>query len=144
MNVRWVNYIWDKPRPTAPHELEQLEHEWAVRLPEEYKRVVAMYQGMRPEPSVFNIGRSENVFNALLTAVEDPNRKAYSALYVFNILKSHIPAGIFPFANTPGGEYLCLDYRNAPGQPRIVLVTVEMDIYPIADCVSEFLLKLHD
>ncbi len=144
MNVCWMNYIWDEPRPAAPHELEQLEREWAVQLPEEYKKVVAMYQGMRPEPGVFNIGRSENVFNALLTIIEDPNRKAYSALYAFNILKPHIPAGIFPFANTPGGEYLCLDYRNSPGQPRIVLVTVETDIYPVVDSFSELLDKLHD
>ncbi len=44
----------------------------------------------------------------------------------------------------PGGEYLCFDYRGSPEQPGIVLVTVEMDIYPIANSFREFLDGLHE
>lgn len=60
------------------------------------------------------------------------------------MLKPHVPTGIFPFADTPGGQHICFDYRNTPAQPTIVLVTVEMDIYPIANSFSEFLEMMHD
>jgi hypothetical protein len=134
MSVRWTNY----------HEIERLEREWGVPLPDEYKRVVALHQGMGPEPSVFNVGKSKNVFNSLLTVSEDPERRASSASYVFNLLKPHLKPGVFPFANTPGGELLCFDYRASSEQPGIVLVTVEMDIYPVADSFNDFLAGLHD
>jgi hypothetical protein len=45
---------------------------------------------------------------------------------------------------TPGSEHLCFDYRDSPVEPRIVLVTVGMDIHPTAGSFSEFLEKLHD
>jgi hypothetical protein len=59
-------------------------------------------------------------------------------------LKPHVPNGIFPFAETSGGESICFDYRANPTQPRIVLVTVETFIYPLAESLTEFLNKLHD
>ncbi|HEX5744626.1 MAG TPA: SMI1/KNR4 family protein [Archangium sp.] len=49
-----------------------------------------------------------------------------------------------PIGKTPGGEYLCFDYRGSTHQPRIVLVTVEMSILPIANSFQELLEGLHD
>ncbi|AKJ02779.1 Hypothetical protein AA314_04405 [Archangium gephyra] len=59
-------------------------------------------------------------------------------------MKPHTPLGVYPFALTGSGEYICFDYRDTPSQPGIVLITVEMDIYPVANSFSEFLEKLHD
>ncbi len=144
MPIQWVNYLWDEPHPASSHEIEQLEAQWRVRLPDEYKSVVATHQGMSPEPGVFNVGRGTNVFNVLLTVSQTEEREEYSAMSTSEILKPHLPNGIYPFAGTPGGEYVCFDYRNSPEKPRVVFVTVEADIHPLAESFSEFLDQLHD
>lgn len=144
MAVRWLSYLWQEPHPVTPEEIGSLEHDWGVRFPEEYKRIAAIHQGMTPEAPVFDVDKGTDVFNTLLTIQEDERWQAHSARRAFEALRPHVPTGIYPFADTPGGQYVCFDYRNTPAQPRIVLVTVEMDIHPIAGSFSEFLEKLHD
>jgi cell wall assembly regulator SMI1 len=143
MAVRWLKYLWDEPRLATPQEFEQLEHRWGVSLPEEYKRVAAAHQGMTPEPGVFDVGRGTNVISLLLTVSGETSQDDYSALGAFEVLKPHVPEGLYPFAETPGGEYVCFDYRESQRRPRVVLITVEMDIHPIASSFSEFLSALH-
>jgi hypothetical protein len=63
---------------------------------------------------------------------------------VHEVLAPHVPPGIFPFGRTPGGEYLCFDFRNAPDTPRVVLVTGELSVLPVANSFQEFLEGLHD
>ena len=144
MAMHWEPYLNIELQPVSPDELAQLEQEWAVRLPEEYKALVTSYQGMTPEPCVFAVGRGTSVFNVLLTIRPHEDREEYSVRRIHEVLKPHIPEGIFPFAETPGGESICFDYRSNPAQPKIVLVTVETFIYPIADSLNDFLNKLHD
>jgi cell wall assembly regulator SMI1 len=144
MPVRRVNYLWDEPHPANAQDFEQLEFRWGVRLPDDYKSIAAFHQGMSPEPSVFNVGRGANMFNVLLTVSPNAEREEYSAMSTFELLKPHLPNGIYPFAGTPGGDYVCFDYRASPEQPKIVFVTVEADIHPLADGFTEFLGKLHD
>lgn len=60
------------------------------------------------------------------------------------VLKPLVPTGIFPFGKTSGGEYLCFDYRAAPEQPKVVLVTVETTIKPVANSFADFMASLHD
>jgi hypothetical protein len=67
MTVRWKSYLRIDLQPVTPQDLAQLEREWVVRLPEEYKALVISYQGMTPEPCVFDVGRGASVFNVLLT-----------------------------------------------------------------------------
>jgi cell wall assembly regulator SMI1 len=145
MTVQWEPYLSTMLHPVTPDDLAQLEQAWGVVLPEDYKALVTAYQGMAPVPDVFDVGqRSANVFNVLLTIKPHEGRESYSALRVYDILKPHLPAGIFPFAKTPSGEFVCFDYRTRPQQPQIVFVTVEMFIYPIADSLTDLLRKLHD
>jgi hypothetical protein len=144
MSVTWKKYIWDSPRPAAPQEIDTIEQQWGVVLPEEYKDVAGRYQGMTPTPYVLDVERGNTTVCVLLTFTRDESRRTYFILSAYDVLKNHIPHGIYPFAMTGAGEYICFDYRDSPGGPKIVLVTVETDIYPIADSFSEFLLKLHD
>ncbi|HVG63291.1 MAG TPA: SMI1/KNR4 family protein, partial [Hyalangium sp.] len=138
-------YLSTMLHPVTPDELAQLEQAWGVILPEDYKALVTAYQGMAPVPDVFDVGqRSANVFNVLLTIKPLEGRESYSALWVYDLLKPHLPAGIFPFAKTPTGEFICFDYRARPQHPLIVFVTVEMFIHPIADSLTDLLQKLHD
>ncbi|MFY0527396.1 SMI1/KNR4 family protein [Archangium gephyra] len=144
MVIRWEPYVWDAPRPADPRDLEILEQQWGVRLPMDYRSLVLSHQGMTPEPSAFKAGAGRDVFCVLLTLSTDEEREEYSIRRVYGILKPFVPAGLFPFALTPGGEFLCFDYRASPGSPRIALVSVEMSISAVADGFSEFLSNLSD
>ncbi len=144
MSISWEPYVWDAPHPVAPGELEAIEQQWGVSLPDEYRSVVSIHQGMTPNPHIIDIGRGDSSICTLLTISEDESSHTYSIRDAYGLLRPHIPSGIYPFALTGSGEYACFDYRDAPNQPRIVLVTVETDIYPIADSFSEFLERLHE
>jgi cell wall assembly regulator SMI1 len=145
MAFQWIPYIWDEAHPATHQEIEQLQHRLGVTFPKAYKETVAQYQGMTPHPAVFNVGRkSSNVMSVLLTIVEDEKWPTYSVMHSYEVMKPHVPTGICPFGETPGGEHLCFDYRASPDEPSIVLVTVEMDIYPVADSFNAFLAGLHD
>jgi hypothetical protein len=142
--IRWKPYVWDTPRPATPYEASLLEQQWGVKLPEEYKRLISTNQGMTPHPCIFDAGKLKDVMSVLLTIITDPDKKAYAIRDSYSILKPHIPSGIYPFAMTPGSEHLCFDYRASPEEPKIVLVTVDMNVHPVADSFNEFMAKLHD
>lgn len=144
MLVRWEPYVWEAARLVDPHELELIERQWGVHLPSDYRRLVLKYQGMSPEPSAFNLGSGRDVFCVLLTVSTDEERDEYSLRHVYGIIDPHVPIGIFPFALTSGGEFLCFDYRASPEHPAVVLVSVEMLIHPVAGCFGDFMASLYD
>ena len=145
MSVRWRNYVWKEPHPVDPASLEKIETNWGVELPLEYKQIAPLHHGMMPQPSVFEIGQGGNVFTCLLTLSSGEHEWVYSITAAYRLTRQYVPAGIFPFGTTPGGEYLCFDYRDTPpGQPRVVLVTTEMEIHEIANSFREFLEVLHE
>jgi cell wall assembly regulator SMI1 len=144
MAVHWVPYLSIALKAVTPQDLAELEREWGVSLSEEYKALVTAYQGMTPEPGVFDVGRGTNVFNVLLTVKRHEGREAYSVGGVHDALKPLVPRGVFPFAGTPTGEYICFDYRSRPSSPQIVFVTVEAFIYQVAEGLTDFLNKLHN
>jgi len=144
MSVRWKPYIWKEPRPVEPGELEKLESDWGVQLPEEYKQVVSFHQGMTPKPSGFKVGRGENAFSVLLAVSCHEGNESYSIPKAYHLISKYVPSGVYPFGSTPGGEDLCFDYRQASNSPRIVLVSVDASIYPVANSFQEFLEGLFD
>ncbi|WNG50419.1 SMI1/KNR4 family protein [Archangium minus] len=142
--IRWTPYVWDAPRPVTPHEILLLEQQWNVKLPEEYKKLISTSQGMTPRPCVFDIGKVKDVMSVLLTVITDPTKKEYAIRDSYSILKPHIPPGIYPFAMTPGSEHLCFDYRTSRDEPKVVLVSVEMNVHPVAESFNSFIASLHD
>ncbi len=144
MTVRWEPYLNIALQPVTLSDLAQLENDWGVELPEEYKSLVASYQGMTPEPAVFDVGKGTSVFNVLLTLKSYKGREAYSVGRIYEVLKPLVPAGLFPFATTAGGEFICFDYRANSRQPQIAFITVETFIYSVADSLKDFLDQLHD
>ncbi|KFA93173.1 SMI1/KNR4 family protein [Archangium violaceum] len=144
MGIQWKPYLWAEPHPVDSQVLDQLEHQWNVKLPQQYRELVLEHQGMGPEPCAFDVGTGNDAFSVLLIVSADREKEAYSVKQARRVLEPHVPAGIFPFALTPGGEYLCFDYRESSEQPKVTLVTVEMFIYPVADSFTDFMARLHD
>ncbi|MFY0524449.1 SMI1/KNR4 family protein [Archangium gephyra] len=145
MNIRWEPYVWKEAHPVEPVLAEKLEAVWGIQLPEEYKQLAPLHHGMSPIPNVFDIGESDNAFTCLLTLDSEESKAGYAISTMYSLIKAHVPTGIFPFGMTPGGESICFDYRDAPpGQPRIVLVTIALEVYSIANSFREFLEGLHE
>jgi hypothetical protein len=148
MTMAWKNYIWAQPRPAKPDEIASLEQFWSVTLPDDYKRVVSMHQGMSPHPNAFTIGRGENVIAALLIISPDEQQRAYSITGTYTQIKPHVPHGIYPFAVTGTGDCICFDYRGSLRSPKIVFYFSESadeeSLYPLAQSFSDLLAKLHD
>jgi hypothetical protein len=122
MTLFWRPYLWDEPRPEPPGALEALERQWQLLLPAEYKRIMSSSQGMTPQPSGFNVGRAETSLGVLLTLTEHEKWPEYSLLRTYESTRHYVPPGVYPFAQTPGGELVCFDYRTTAEQPPIVFI----------------------
>jgi hypothetical protein len=144
MNIQWEPYLWTEPHPVDSQVLDRLEQQWKIKLPELYRELVSAYQGMGPEPCAFDVGTGNDAFSVLLIVSADREKESYSVNHAHRLLEPHVPAGILPFALTPGGEYLCFDYRDSPHQPRVVLVTAGMSIHPVADDFTSFMDGLYN
>lgn len=148
MTVRWRPRIWKTARHATPHEVEALERAWGVKLPEDYKRIAMVHQGMVPEPCVVDLDSGNVVMSELLTISEIEEFRAYSMSDTYKLLQPHLPVGVYPFASTANGDFLCFDYRKSPSAPKVAFYFAEMAgeeaIRPVADGFSELLAMLHD
>jgi cell wall assembly regulator SMI1 len=148
MTVTWERYVWDAPRPATLDEIEAQEQEWGITFPDDYKRVVMEHQGKTPIPYVIDIGRTNNVICELMTVSVDEQRRSYAMRHVYPLIKNLVPAGIYPFAGTGTGDYMCFDYRASATAPKVVSYFTdflgEEALYPVADSFTDFLSKLHD
>ena len=146
--VEWIPRIWKTANHATPQEVESLERAWGVKLPEDYKRVAVIYQGMAPEPCVVDTKEGNIVMSELLTISESEEFRAYSMADTHKLIQPHVPVGIYPFASTAHGDFLCFDYRSSPSAPRVVFYFTEASgeeaIQPVADSFSHLLSKLHD
>jgi hypothetical protein len=144
MMISWRPYVRHVSPEVDPHALTALEHRWGVTLPADYKHLVSKHQGMAPSPSAFNIGKAETSLGVLLTVTREERQDEYSILSTYDSLRRYGPDRLYPFGITPSDEPLCFDYREPLAQPRIVLVSVEGSVYPVANSFTEFLSLLHD
>ena len=148
MAVRWIPRIWKTARQATSQEVEVLERAWGVKLPEDYKRIAVVHQGMAPEPCVVDTDSGNVVMSELLTISEIEEFKAYSMADTYKLIQPHLPVGVYPFASTANGDFLCFDYRSSPSAPKVAFYFTELAgeeaIRPVADGFSEFLAMLHD
>lgn len=150
MTVQWKPRIWKHPYLATHQDVEALEKEWGVKLPEDYKQVAMIHQGMTPYPHVINIGQSNTTISELLTISEsrDEDLRIYSMSEAYRVIKGHVPPGIYPFASTSAGDFVCFDYRGSPSAPEVVFYFTEeageSAIHPVADSFTAFLTKMHD
>lgn len=148
MTISWKPYVWEAVHPASPHELARIEQEWGVSLPSDYTNLAITHQGMAPTPSVLDIGRGNTVVCELLTISLDEEHWGSSILEVYKSIQPHVPQGIYPFAATGAGDFICFDYRRSQDAPSVVFYFAEAEgeeaIYPVADNFTEFLSKLHD
>ena len=148
MTISWRPYVWKTARPATPQEMAKLEEELGVSLPADYKNLAITHQGMAPTPCVLDIGRGNTVVCELLTISFDEEHWGSSMLEAYKDTQHYLPQGIYPFAATGAGDFICFDYRRSPDAPSVVFYFTEAEgeeaIYPVANSFTEYLSKLHD
>lgn len=135
-------------REAEPSEIEKVESFFGVKFPKEYIQCVIVNHGEVPDWDTFDFeGHSEACFGELLSF--NPEQSNY-ILKVYDILKDRLPDRVIPFANDPGGNYICFDYRNK-FNPTVVywdhelaFLKKENFIVFICDTFQELLDKLYE
>lgn len=141
---------WRKGNKIDSGSLDKIETIWRVKLPEDFKEIVLSHNKGRPNLNVFNTTESKGrVFGGLLNF--DLNEKV-NVLSDYQILKERLPERIFPFAEDPGGNFICFDYRNNESIPQIILwnhegiVINERNIFKcelVSNSFSKFISQLY-
>lgn len=150
--IVWENYIWE--RETQPiitmEEIETLEKEWEVVLPEDYKSILLENQGKGPKQDSVSVGDGITNFCCLLTLSTKVSRESYSLRKMNKIIKDHLTSRVFPFARDSGGNFFCFDYRHSDIPSVVFLYPDEgeendEDSYfiKVADSFQDFLSKLY-
>jgi len=147
MPVIWEPYL-EIPNIASDADIRQVEEVLGVRFPADYRAVLQAHQGQMPEPSDFKVGRGNDVLSCLLHATPSVRDNQYHLLSGYEIIRDYLPPTVFPIAETPGGNKICLDYRTSSDAPVIIHWNHELDedqaITLLAPSFTDFLAKLYD
>jgi cell wall assembly regulator SMI1 len=90
--------------------IQKLESEIGLRLPDDYRRFLAAYNGGKPEPSGFAFetdeGPSDSAVRYFLTLERDKN---YGILENIRDYQDRIPKGLMPIACDSFGNLVLID-----------------------------------
>jgi cell wall assembly regulator SMI1 len=112
--VKW-KYL---ERPVSEQEIRKVEEELNVTFPADYKQCVQVNHGASPEQFVLDVEGIERAFGSLLM-VNTPE-SASDIVRTYESYKDTLPKDIIPFADDPGGNLVCFDYKDHKGNPIIV------------------------
>lgn len=126
--------------------VEMLSKEFMIILPEDYLSIVREYDGGRPSAEEFNDKEGDEKAFGNLLRVSDS-----SVIEEYICILDRLPnLRLIPFADTPGGDNICFDYRGRFYDPKIVYwdherahEDVSQGITEVANSFSEFLKLLY-
>lgn len=146
MAVTWTDFGLRSPPLAADATVSSVEAALGVRFPTDFLAVARRHQGRAPTPSHYRLpDGSRGVFNQLLHF--EPSPPASNYVGAWRDLQDLLPERVVPFAPDPGGNYLCLDYRESETNPRVVFWShdePDAPLQPVAANFTELLDKLAD
>lgn len=152
-------------REVSENEVEESGRQLGFHLPKDYIDCVKINGGASVLPEEFNVGNVEHCFGSLFSF--DKKSSEY-IVQKYELYKPMLPKKVFPIANDPAGNLICLDYKNNIDNPIVVFwehenapekevlmeeksLTEEQveerarsNVFYIADTFTDFLSKLHD
>lgn len=100
------------------YSITQVENEFGKKLPQDYKDLILHHNNGYPEPNTLNTTHKKGkAFGELLNF--NLNEKG-NILENYSWIKDKLPTHVYPITVTPGGDYLCFDYRENSSDPCIV------------------------
>lgn len=130
-----MNITWKRGSHIDESVINEVETTFGISLPDDYKKVIADNNNARPSISTFNTEVSkEHVFKKLLSLKNEDIENVYKAKKIL----STVDESLFPFANDPAGNLICL--KNG----TVVYWLHEDDsILKVANSFTEFLSSLY-
>jgi SMI1-KNR4 cell-wall len=117
------------------NELNNIEIELKIKLPEKYKKLILEYNGGAPERNNFK-GKWVN-FNSIKYG-KNPIEKTTSTL------EDVLPNKFFPFGSDPGGWLFCFDLNEGEDYGKIYFFQGDGEYYLLANSFEEFMNELTD
>ncbi|WP_283750453.1 SMI1/KNR4 family protein [Bacillus cereus] len=145
--------------------IKEIGLQLGFQLPQDYIDCVKINGGASVLPEEFNVGNVERCFGSLFSFDEESSEYIVKK---YEIYKPTLPQNVFPIANDPAGNLICLDYKNNTENPMVVfwehenagekemlmrqegLTEAQVEelarenVFYIADTFTDFLSKLHD
>ena len=136
------------PAPTTAT-LDWFESAHKFVFPEAFKKVLNHYNGGTPENPFFMQGFRERMIECFLPILEDPGDDSKNGAYDISVVLTQLDERIVsdldytgyeivPIAALFGGDFVCMDFRENPKAPTIVVWDHEMsdDLSPVVELVS--------
>ena len=130
-----MELIWKRGSHISERVIKEVENHFNIVLPEDYKKVVIDNNNARPSINTFDTQFSkEHVFKKLLSLKKDDIENVYKSKHVLE----SIDIELFPIANDPAGNLICLK----AGKIVYWLHENNKTLY-VADSFSDFLKSLY-
>jgi hypothetical protein len=125
--------------PLTIGDFTQVEEKLGIQLPTLYKKIQYKHHGARPSKRKFiTVTGKERVIKTFLPLSDEYKINPSNVKQWLQL-----PNSIYPFANTPSGDYLCLEYFDDK-EPSVVLYHHEIDGFEfISEDFQAFLASLH-
>ena len=126
---------WKYIKATNTECIEKVEKEFFVNLPRDLKDIILKFNNGRPENSTFDTDKSTGrQFKKLLSF----NREDRENVYSFVDIVRQFDNELFPIANDPAGNFICL--KNS----EIVFLNIESGKTEfIANSITDLISKLY-
>ncbi|MGG2134686.1 SMI1/KNR4 family protein [Bacillus sp. S2(2024)] len=145
--------------------IKEIGLQLGFQLPQDYIDCVKINGGASVLPEEFNVGNVERCFGSLFSFDEESSEYIVKKYEIYNLT---LPQKVFPIANDPAGNLICLDYKNNTENPIVIfwehenagekemlmrqegLTEAQVEelarenVFYIADTFTDFLSKLHD
>ena len=131
------------------HDITEVEHEFGVFLPKQYKQLIHIRNGgsvVRRCFKYFDYYKNELMIGSVdtLPLIDDEDSVVKTLMY----LPEFFPKGLVPFADDGGGDLTCFDYRKCKENPPIVFWVCGdpegEDVHFVASSFEEFLNMLYE
>jgi len=112
--------------------IQNFETFYRVLLPQSFITFISAYNGAIPEKLIISANGQERLVEKFLCLLENPSDEPVEGQYDIGVVITQIEdrltddedligANIIPFAAIFGGDFLCMDFRNNPENPNIIL-----------------------
>ncbi|MBX4162504.1 MULTISPECIES: SMI1/KNR4 family protein [Priestia] len=152
-------------REVSENEVEESGRQLGFHLPKDYIDCVKINGGASVLPEEFNVGNVELCFGSLFSF--DKKSSEY-IVQKYELYRPMLPKKVFPIANDPARNLICLDYKNNIDNPIVVfwehenvpekevlmeekgLIEEQVEerarsnVFYIADTFTDFLSELYD
>ena len=112
MEIRELEWF-DPPTPCDDSEISELESRLGVVFPGDYRAFVLLNGGGSPAETEFDINEPRGVINGSIGVFLTVTSGEYGIAETLQIVEDRKIAGLIPVAESGGGDFVCLDYRNS-------------------------------